>query len=252
MEKDDQLDGLISKLFKNIKDKVVPPKTVCPSEEVLRKHLRGELKVKETERLESHMLSCPECLDTHEVLRLIETAEGSLLDVPEVLLNNTKKSLRQRLQQPCPPAPRMILLLWDHLNNRITQLSSKLSGIVASPIPELQAVREHPEYKKGLKGFPFRTSIKGDTGKISLEVDRSRKKGFLTLKVHFYFTTPKPSTCVRVVLYKKSRRIAAENLDDRGEVSFHAIKAGTYYLELFEEKTCTERIEIPIVSVKNE
>ena len=113
-------------------------------------------------------------------------------------------------------------------------------------------VRETSEYKKGLKGFPLRTHIKGDTGKISLEVDRSGKKGFLTLKARYQFTSPQPSTHIRAVLYKANRRIAGEDLNDRGEVFFHAIKEGTYNLELFKEETCIEKIQLSIVSVQDE
>lgn len=169
MEKEDTLDALISKFSKKIKKEVIPLKTSCPDEEVLWKYIHGGLKEKEKEGLDRHLLSCSECFDILETLRMIETAEQSLLDLHEALKEKTIKTVRQELQKKdcISPAPFRIVILWDRMHNRITQLSSKLDDLVPGPMLELQAVREIRKHKKGVSDFPLIINIIGNIGEIS-------------------------------------------------------------------------------------
>ncbi|MGA1865641.1 MAG: anti-sigma factor family protein [bacterium] len=256
MNKKDHLDTLFRKLYKEVEKEVIPPKKKCPEEDLFEKYVHEELSDEEVELFETHMLSCSECLETLEVIRTVEQAKDSLLDVPAKLYEKAGKTLQKELKRvslhPKRLNKRMITLLWDQIKDKIVQLTPDLEGMIPSKGPEFQVVRKLSHLGKKFSSFPYQTTIDVDEGKISFEIYRSGKEKFLALKITFHFVSPKIPVHVRATLYKTEKIYSSVFLDERGEAFFHQIKEGEYHLDFIEGEKTLESIEFSILLLKND
>lgn len=254
MDKKDHLDTLLKKLYKQVEKDVIPPKKKCPEEALFEKYVHEELSKDEVDSFETHLLSCSECLETLDAIRMVEQAEGSLLEVPAKLYQKAEKILQKGLKKmslrPKRPNNRKIILLWDQIKSKIIQLTPNLEGMIPSQGPEFQVVRELNHLGKRFSSFPYKTTIDLDEGKISLEIYRSGKEDFLALKIVFHFVSKKIPVHVRATLYKLDRIYSSVFLDERGEAFFHQIKGGEYHLDFIEGEKTLESIEFSILLLK--
>jgi hypothetical protein len=212
----DKLDDILANQYKKIKHKIVPRTGECPQEAALWSYVRGELKAEERERIDGHLLTCSECIETLKVIRMLHQAQESSqssLQVPaplhqkareilesevlesEILENELKKSgLKEsglRAAKDMPPILKLALL-WDQMLDRITQVTSELGEMLPAPLPQFQPVRRaRQEQRHGQEqgqepgAFPYARTINIPEGTITLEIDHSGRGEYISLKVSF-------------------------------------------------------------------
>ena len=173
MDKKDKIDDLIMKFSKEIIDEVTPLRSECLNEDLLWKYSRSELTEEEKELIEEHLVSCDECLEALEYMRMAQQAEEEPMEVPEKLYRSAKEILqkgsgksspakfspgkyspakpyspaKERAIPPTPSKDRVtplgpITLIWDKVHNKITHLWGELEGMITFQGPVLQPVRD--------------------------------------------------------------------------------------------------------------
>ena len=254
MSKEDKINDLLKKFSQEIKGQVIPPKDECPHEDLLWKYVQKKSTKKEKEHIEEHLISCIECLETLEFMRKIKQVENEPVEVPEKFYRNANEILQKELNsssRDAPIPPKKITLLWDKIQNKITQFTSNLEEMVTIKRLEFQGVRKSGDLVKDLRTFPYKTSIKGDKGETLLEIDCVRKEKYLSLKIVFTFPQ-KALLNIRATLYKSNKIYSSVYLNNKGEVFFPRINEGKYILEFFEENEPLEKVELSIHAMDNE
>ena len=73
MKEKDNLDTILQKLYKHIRDEVIISEGECRDEATIWRYVRKELCDKEVEKLEGHLLNCSECWETRKspIMRLV-------------------------------------------------------------------------------------------------------------------------------------------------------------------------------------
>ena len=255
----DTLDDILKKNYSRIKKEVISPKRVCPKEDLLWSYIRGKLNKRKREQIDGHLLVCPECLESLKAIRMIAQAEKSSQKVPAQLHKRAKEILQKALAEPGmrpknKPVIQKVVLLWDQLLNKITQLKPDLEEMIMPSRPALQPVRKvSRDVKEDLRSFPFRKTIEINEGTIHFEIDRSGKEGYVTLKTSFQFNPeaiPAEISNGRAILYKTEKIYSSVYFDQRGEAVFNRIKEGEYYLELFIEDKSLGMIEISLGKIE--
>lgn len=245
-------DDILTKNYRKIKEGLISTDRCCPKEELLWDYAKGALKKKEHEKIERHILSCDECIESLRVIRmLLDAQESPPLQVPEGLHKRAQEILQdaQKAYRPRPKGSLVIhrlALLWDQALGKVTQLTSDLGGLTISPSPAFQPVRRTSQT---LKDFPFTRGFKIDEGKIFIEIDRSGKEGYLSLRASIRPDHPRLSSSfnnVRAVLYKSNRLYASVFFDKRGEALFTRIKEGKYAIEFLTGERSLGMLELYI------
>lgn len=252
-----KFDEILIKNYRRIKRRIIPSLKGCPEEPLLWDYAKGSLKKREREEIDGHLLACSECLDTLKSIRIIQQTESSSQKVPERLHKKAGEILRNALAEPgLRPKDRPVILklalLWDQIRNKITQLKPAFDEMIIGPIPELQPVRNgHDDLK--VKEVPstylYNRRIEINEGAIVLEIDRSGKNGYLTLKTSFQAKIenfPCKLSNIRAILYKSDRVCSSLYLDYKGEAMFTRIKEGEYTLELLAGEESLGMVELSI------
>lgn len=237
----DKLDDILKKNYRRMKSKLFTPKKECPKEDLLWEYVRGKLHIKEKEDIDGHLLVCPECLESLKAIRMIEQAQESAQKVPQYIHKKAKEIFQKELEIPGVRSKDKkvigkVALIWDQLRNMITQLTPDLNGFIGADSLQLQPVRRiRQDIKKDLHAFPFRKNIRVNEETINLEIDRSGKEGYLTLKLSFQHHPEKIAGKVsssQAVLYKSDKMYSSVYFDKKGEAVFPRMKEGEYFLEL--------------------
>ncbi|MGA1790875.1 MAG: anti-sigma factor family protein [bacterium] len=249
----DKLDDILNRYYKKLKGELIQAQKGCPQEDLLWKYARGELREKEREEMDGHLLACSGCLESLKVIRMILQAQGSALEVPAHLHEKAMEILQEALgpKGVRPKEGKIILRLslqWDHLKNRITQLVSDVGGMLVSPAPEFQPVRKAREGESTT--FPYKRSIPLDDGTLMLEIDRSGKGKTLSLAVTLQGRSKDRVSDFRAILYKSDRIRSSLYLSEQGTALFSNITEGDYSLELCVRGGSLGMIEISLSKVQ--
>jgi hypothetical protein len=188
---------------------------------------------------------------------MILQAERSSQKVPERLHKKAGEILRNALVEPGVrpkdrPVIQKLTLVWDQIRNKITQLKPAFDGMIIGPMPELQPVRnghENANVKEVPRTYLYTRRIEINEGTIVLEIDRSGKDGYLTLKISFQARAEKfpcKLNNIRAILYKSDRVCSSLYLDYKGEAIFTRIKEGEYALELLAGENSLGMVEFSI------
>lgn len=250
-------DDSFKKNYQQIRNKLIPPKKECPKEDILWNYAQGKLQRKEREHFDGHLLACPACLESLKVIRMIEQAKKSPQKISLDLHTKAKEILEK--QMPLPGVlseERRVLgkisLLWDQLLNKIAQLSPDLDILSGADL-QFQPVRKmKQDLKKDLGGFPYSKTLRINEETMNIEIDRSGKEGYLTLKVSFY--SPEEMldkvSSIRAVLYKSNKIYSSVYGDEKGEAVFNRLKEGEYSLELLTGGKSLGVFELTIAKAK--
>lgn len=253
-----KMDDILKKNYLQIKNELIPPKKECPKEDLLWNYAQGKLPKKEKERINGHLLACFDCLESLKVIKMIEKAKKSTQKVPPHLHKKAKEILQKELQMPGMQAKDKkvlgkVSLLWDQLINKITQLTPDFDNLIGADRLQFQPVRKIKEdLKKDPSGFPYRKTLRINEEIINLDIDRSGKEGYLTLKVVFHYSSEEMSDKVssgRVILYKSNKMYSSVYFDRKGEAVFNRLKEGEYSLELLMEEKSLGIFELSINKV---
>ena len=251
----DRLDEMLKRHYKKIKQELIPSKGACPEERELWGYVKGQLTEKDREDIDGHLLACEACLESLKAIRMLHQAEGSVRKVPVHLHKKAAQILKQALEPGVrkrkSPVLLNLVLLWDEAMGRIMEIASQLGQM--GPVPEFQPVRNGHEVKAAAQSFPYTRRARIEEGSISVEIDRSGKEGYLSLKMAF---AAKPEgkagkvNSIRAVLYKGDRVCASVYLNHQGEAVFTRIKEGEYALELLSGERSLGMVELAIGKVK--
>lgn len=256
MKPKDKIDDLLMKFAGEIMDEVPSPKTACLDDDFLWKYVHEESTAQEKEQIEQHLIACDKCLETLEYMRMTQQAELEPEQIPEKLYRNAQEILQKELKKNALAPkktsipPLKVTFLWDKLHNKVSQLTANLEKMLDMTGPEFQAVRKKGDLAKELRGFPYKTTIQGNKGKIVLEIDSSRLEKCLSLKIFFDFVSPENPIDVRATLTKANRIYSSVYLNHKGEAFFPRIDEGGYTLELFAENKSLEKVELSLQSMK--
>jgi hypothetical protein len=251
----DRLDEMLKRHYKKIKQELIPSKGACPAEGLLWGYVKRELTEQEREAIDGHLLACEACLENLKAIRMLHQAEHSAREVPVHLHQKAaqilKEAMESGLRKKKSPVLLKLALLWDEALGRIMQLAPQLGQM--GPVPEFQPVRNGHEVKEAAQSFPYTRRAQTEEGSICVQIDRSGKEGYLSLKIAFQ---PKPEgkvgkvNRIRAVLYKGDRVCASVYLNHQGEAVFTRIKEGEYSLELLSGERSLGMVELTIGKVK--
>ena len=251
----DKVDDILKKNYRRMKSELFPPKKECPKEDLLWDYVRGKLHIKKKEHIDGHLLVCPDCLESLKAIRMIEQAQESDQKVPPHLHKKVKEIFHKELEVPgVRSKDRKVIgkigLMWDQLLNKITQLTPDLNDFIGTDRLQFQPVRRIPkDIKKDLNAFPFRKNIRVNEETIHLEIDRSGKEGYLTLRLSFQHQPQEIADKVRsrqAVLYKSDKMYSSVYFDKKGKAVVTRLKEGEYFLELLMADKSLGGVELSI------
>ena len=176
--------------------------------------------------------------------------------IPDNLYRNAKEILQKEIKKnalslkKASIPPLKITFLWDKIHNKVSQLTANLEKMIDMTRPEFQAVRKKDDLAKDLRGFPYKTNIQGNKGKIVLEIDSSRLENHLSLKISFNFVLPEKPLKVRATLTKAARIYSSVYLDPKGKAYFPRIDQGEYTLELTAGDELIEEVALSLQVMK--
>ena len=230
----DTLDDILEKNYSRIKKELIPPQKACPREDLLWNYVRGKSNKRERAQIDGHLPACPECLGSFKATRMMAQVEKSPQKGPARLHEMAWEILQKALAGPGlrPKNKPVIQKVALQILNKIIQLKPDPGEMIMPSGPVFQLIRKkNQDVKEDLRSFSFRKTIEIDKGTIHLEIDRSGKEGYLTLKTFFQFSQeqiPAKISSGRTILYKADRIYSSVYLDQRGEAVFNRIKEGEY------------------------
>ena len=251
----DRLEQILRRHYKKIKKELIPTKGRCPEESLIWAYVKGELAEDEREAMDGHLLACEACLEGLKVIRMLHQAECCAKEPPVHLHQKAAQILKQALGPGVRERKRTVVLrlalLWDEVLGRIREVASQLGQM--GPMPQLQPVRNGHEVKEAAQSFPYTRRAQTEEGDICVEIDRSGKEGYLSLKIGFQAKAEGKVgkvKSIRAVLYKRERVCASVYLNHQNEAVFTRIREGEYSLDLLSGDKSLGMVELAIGKVR--
>lgn len=231
----EKIEGLVKAVYKSWKKRLPKAQGMHLDEESFACFLEGRLSAEEKERINTHLISCDDCLEIFSLS--INAQDANMQEVPGELLDKVRViiSLKEKMT-----VLEVILRLKENMLEVINSNGDILVGreLVSAPALRSRNIRDFKDEVTVLKDFKdvrVEVRLENKGGKyfnLMLQVKKKHRQGLLK--------------DLRVTLIKDDLELES-CISDTGSVNFEHILLGKYSLEV----TCaTERVALVMLDVK--